>query len=353
MASVFKILNLIFSVFFNTINKTLNLFNPCLYAKRFRVVDKVKGQKQYKSRLWAILVIYQKKEIPFYVKNIIRVLNNLSINILISANDSITAKELNYLSANCNKLLIRKNFGRDFAAYKDALTFLDLKSTDKLLMLNDSIAYFKKNLQKTIAQFIKKEFDIISLYKSYAKKNHYQSFLLSFSNNVLNDKKFTNFWKSYIPFNNRTHAINNGEIRFSTKVLNLYSNSYVINQFRDSAICTKFKSNEWQQLIPDGDKTFYNNIIKDINLNYYLSENFFHNPTHKFAFLSYFINKSLILKNDIYFRGTYSIISISLNLNLLGIDKFEIREFIKILDTQLHFSHLNFYNRYLSKLGLI
>jgi len=131
MTIFIKIFIHIFSILFNSIQKGLNLFSPCLYFKMFRVVNDIEGKKRARGNLWAILVLYEKAEIPFYVKNIIRVLTNLNINILISINDSVSSEALKYLEDNCYKLIVRKNFGRDFSAYKDALTYLDLKKIDR------------------------------------------------------------------------------------------------------------------------------------------------------------------------------------------------------------------------------
>jgi hypothetical protein len=34
----------------------------------FRVVNDIEGRRRVKGNLWAILVLYEKAEIPFYVK---------------------------------------------------------------------------------------------------------------------------------------------------------------------------------------------------------------------------------------------------------------------------------------------
>lgn len=350
-----KIFKFIFCFLFNSVDKGIDLFNPSLYSKKFRVLNEIEGKKSTRGNLWAILVLYEKAEIPFYVKNIIKVLNDLNINILISVNDSINSESLKYLEDNCKKLLVRKNFGRDFSAYKDALTYLNLKNIDKLILLNTSIVYFKKNLQKTMAHFINNEYDIISLYKNFNKKEHYQSFLFSFSNKVITDKKFIHFWKTYTPFNNRTHAIKNGEIKLSTKVLNFYRNYYIVNKFSSSEdfICfDNVDDKTFVTLLPDGEKKFYYSSSPLIKKNDYSWQHYFSNHSHSYAFLSYFKNKSLILKKDIYIRGTYSIPSISFNLKTLDIDKLETDLFMQLLLNQKHHNQLEFFQRTLFLLGL-
>lgn len=345
----------IFRAVFNTIQKGLNLFNPCLYSKMFRVVKNIDGKKKEKGNLWAILVLYEKSEIPFYVKNIIRVLTDLNINTLISVNDSVSSEGLKFLEDNCCKLIIRKNFGRDFSAYKDALIYLDLKKIDKLILLNTSIIYFKKNLQNTMAHFISDEYDVISLFKSHGGKVHYQSFLFSFSNKVLTDKKFTNFWKSYVPFNNRTHAIQNGEIKLSSDVLNFYNNYYVVHQFNVSDDLDSIKNVDvrlFLNLLPDSEKFLFIESLPYISKIDYLSNSFFDNPSHKYAFLSYFKDESLIIKKDIYSRGTFSIPTISNNLKELGIDKEESNLWIQILFNQQHYKQKNPFDKFLDGLGL-
>jgi hypothetical protein len=355
MTIFIKIFIHIFNILFNSIQKGLNLFNPCLHSKMFRVVNDIEGKRRAKGNLWAILVLYEKAEIPFYVKNIIRVLSNLNINILISINDSVSPEALKYLEDNCYKLIVRKNFGRDFSAYKDALTYLDLKKIDKLILLNTSIIYFKKNLQKTIARFISNEYDVISLFKSYSPKAHYQSFLISLSNKVLTDKKFINFWKSYLPFNNRKHSIVNGEIKLSSDVLNFYNNYFVVHKFYVSDDFDSLKDLDIKlfiKLLPDSEKLLFSKSLPYISKIDYVSNVFFDNPSHKYAFLSYFKDKSLILKKDIYVRGTFSIPSISNNLKQLGIDKREAELLIQMLLSQQHYKQMNVFDRFFTILGL-
>ena len=355
MTFFIKIFIYTFSILFNTIQKGVNLFNPCLYFKMFRVVHDIEGKNRVKGNLWAILVLYEKAEIPFYVTNIIRVLNNLNINILISINDSVSSESLKYLEDNCNKLIVRKNFGRDFSAYKDALTFLDLNKIDKLILLNTSIIYFKKNLQKTMARFISNEYDVISLFKSRAGKEHYQSFLISLSKKVLTDKKFINFWKSYLPFNNRKHSIKNGEIKLSSDVLNFYKSSLVVHSFYffdDFKLIKDLDDKLFINLLPNSERLSFMKISTHNLKVEYLNEVFFDNPSHKYAFLSYFKDKSLILKKDIFIRGTFSIPSILNNLNQLGIDKRESQLFLQILISQQHYNSMNVFNRSVFILGL-
>ena len=112
------------------------------------------------------------------------------------------------------------------------------------------ISQFKDNLERV------NEFDFISLNCNYERRLHFQSYFLCFSNIVFQNNKFQDFWKGYIPLNNRFHAIENGEKRLSRKVL---------SNFRSNVLYQSHKLAESISLnLKDYDFTLFGNLPKGL-----------------------------------------------------------------------------------------
>ncbi len=208
-----------------------DLLSPSFYLKqlRFRVVD----CKAMTSPHLAIFVVHQKNDLPFYVKNMVEALIANHVRVVVAVNGEVNADARTYLESHCHRVIYRKNTGRDFGAYQDALSMEILDRFQKVLLVNDSVFYFKKNLKKLIGDTLKSEEDWVALYDNFNEGYHAQSFFLCFGAKVLRSKTFKTFWRGYRPFNLRHRVILKGELYLSHVLVDAGFHCHVIMNGRD------------------------------------------------------------------------------------------------------------------------
>ncbi len=138
----------------------------------------------------------------------------------------LSEESRNWVKSNLSCLIIRKNVGRDFGAWKDAIAILTRKSLidccSQLYLVNDSLILMSNCLNKDrfIKEFINDDFtDVIGLTESWQPRYHLQSYFLKFNKNVIISDTFHLFWKNYSLINSREYSIINGEIGLSQLLL--------------------------------------------------------------------------------------------------------------------------------------
>jgi hypothetical protein len=111
------------------------------------------------------------------------------------------------------------NFGRDFGSYKEGFNFIYTMGFEvecpRVLMLNDSIFYATKGLDQFLAAMRAPKEDVLGATENFEIEHHIGSFCLSFSNRIINNKKFQKFWKSYKNTDVRPKVIRRGEMKLS------------------------------------------------------------------------------------------------------------------------------------------
>lgn len=131
-----------------------------------------------------------------------------------------------WIESSLSSLVVRKNVGRDFGAWKDVIAVLARKSLidccSQLYLVNDSSIFIMNCLNKDrfIREFINDDCtDVIGLTESWQPRYHLQSYFLKFNKNVINSDTFQLFWKNYSLINSREYSILNGEIGLSQLLL--------------------------------------------------------------------------------------------------------------------------------------
>ena len=203
-----------------------DLLSPAFYLKSFRL--KVVDCKKSTSPYLAIFVIYQKNGLSFSIKNMIEALLANQVKVVAAVNGEVSSDTRAYLESHCHRVIYRKNTGRDFGAYQDALGSEILGRYQKVLLVNDSVFYFKKNLKKLIGDTLKSQHDWIALHDNYNVCYHAQSFFLCFGGEVLRSKTFKTFWQDYRPFNLRHYIISRGELKLSQVLFDAGFHCHVI-----------------------------------------------------------------------------------------------------------------------------
>ena len=305
---------------------------------------KEKIEKNPKKRLTIFVAFHNSNKIPQSNLNYINILKKCSFNIIYIHNGNLNKKVLEQLNLLDCYVICRENIGQDFGAWKDGIALLKkYKITEQLkwlLLCNDSnfclggrnSDYFIESFSDALAS--SKEVDFISLNCNYERRLHYQSYFLCLSSNIFQSRIFINFWEKYIPLNHRFHAIESGEKKFTTKVLNKYRPKimYTSHELCDNLILNI--NNDYHFLIknlPKGlfflEAAFENNTRdkEDIKLGILKIINSLesYNPSHVFGLLNIIYLQSPFLKKDVMRQGVFAYSQI---YEIFKIDKLNIEE---------------------------
>lgn len=370
-----------FRLAYDFFHKLRDCFDPKLYSRKYRVSQTINGNSIHNGPTVAIFVLYQKGCIPFYAKNVLNTLNALDVDVVVSVNEDIGQEQIDWLVNNCCLCVLRKNFGRDFGAYKDAIEILNLEKYQKLLLINDSLIYFSKNLDQLFKCFINSPKNLVTLTENFDKCWHAQTHFLALSRKVFLSNKFKIFWSQYRPFNSRPHSIYCGEIKFSLVVLNsfladretIYGSTKIIQSFAGGRGVMGEEVGRLLSLLPDvGD--YRSDLIeflrcqlqyldnadavpilefKKIAINQSLTTAAKNNSSHSFALLSPFVTSTCVIKRDLVFRESYSLSQIELALKDMNIDSSEIESAMKEMTAKGRVSQLSASMRLRALSGII
>ena len=111
------------------------------------------------------------------------------------------------------------NFGRDFGSYKTGFLYLFKKhylvKCPRLILLNDSLFYSRKNLNNFISSLSNTDIEVLGATENHEIEHHLGSFCLSLSNSILTKKKFIKYWKKFRRSDVRPKVIKYGEMKLS------------------------------------------------------------------------------------------------------------------------------------------
>jgi hypothetical protein len=362
-------------------HKLGDCFDPKLYSKKYRVSQTINGNSTHNGPTVAIFVLYQKGRIPFYVKNVLNTLNALHVDVVVTVNDDIGQDQIDWLIQNCSLCILRKNFGRDFGAYKDAIELVNLEKYQKLLLVNDSLFYFSKGLDLVCKNFINSEKDLVVLTENFDKSWHAQTHFMSLSKNVFLSKRFIKFWDEYRPYNSRPHSIFNGEIKFSQDVLRYFATGREV--YYGAGLATEFFAASNSSVIEEINLIL--NLFADIDddrggvirlmkqmlrhqssadpqtllslqrdaINSVVSQVQNKNLSHSLAFLSPYLTGSCIIKRDLVYRESFSLNQVGVALRFIGIDDLEIKLTLNEIMVKGIVSKLPLYSRIKANYGLL
>jgi lipopolysaccharide biosynthesis protein len=115
--------------------------------------------------------------------------------IFVSTCMNLTDSEIKKINTICKKIIIKKNRGLDFSAYKHGLTTeKDLDKYEKLMLTNDSIYGPFFDLNNIISYGEKRNLDMWGATDSYMIKYHIQSYFIVFSKALFLQPLFKKFW---------------------------------------------------------------------------------------------------------------------------------------------------------------
>lgn len=174
------------------------------------------------SRSIAIIAIYPIDQ-KFYLDSLTNLLAGVSANGVkaIGVVNGALPLQIENLLKEFNCIIVRrKNKGRDFGAYQDGINWLykhvGVDNVDRVILVNDTLLWFP-NSERIIRDSLVD--DWTTLYFNLEQHAHAQSFFLSFSNKIIQNKKFKKFWRNYAATKYRRAAIIYGEMGLSSVLI--------------------------------------------------------------------------------------------------------------------------------------
>jgi hypothetical protein len=140
------------------------------------------GTRHHAGGVYAIFLIWQPDETPWYVDNALAAFDEGQANVILVVNHELSAERLLDLKSRCSRIIIRNNAGLDFGGYRDAtLHLLENENPVRLLYLNDSVYFFKKGLTQLFQELAGSEADVAGSFENWQHSYHIQSFCFSVS----------------------------------------------------------------------------------------------------------------------------------------------------------------------------
>jgi len=126
----------------------------------------------------------------------------------------LTAEAMAALQEICACVIIRKNIGYDFGAWRDAIDYLGLPraETEEIICANDSVFGPILPLGDTLRRLDYASADIWGLTESWQTRYHLQSFFLAFGPKAIRAEAFRKFWRSVRPVPLKTYIVKEYEI---------------------------------------------------------------------------------------------------------------------------------------------
>lgn len=180
-----------------------------------RIVTPARGDN------YAIVVKYAKFGLDDGVLGLVAALARQGVNVILVCNGRPHPDHLDRLRADAHRVLVRRNIGRDFGAYRAATLLLEREGLvpNRLLYFNDSVIYLDgPELDRLVAALLATPAGMLGAFENHETRHHLGSFTFGHSAEVVADPAVRRFWRRYRAYSLRPHAILRGEIRLTTLV---------------------------------------------------------------------------------------------------------------------------------------
>ena len=134
----------------------------------------------------------------------------------------LDSKEIKKISKLVNIAIVKENYGYDFGSWKTAMDCLQEYNAEieELLICNDSVYGPISDFSKLIRKFEQSPFDITSITDSFEINYHLQSYFVHFKKQVIDSKKFKEFWDEFQIIEDKNELILRNEIGLSKILVN-------------------------------------------------------------------------------------------------------------------------------------
>jgi rhamnosyltransferase len=250
-----------------------------------------------KEKNFCIYAGYNKKSRirPDVFEQIKSLSSKYSIIYIVSAEDSIKQDPLYFeILKLTSKTIIRNNLGYDFGSWKTGINFLGekLKNINSLLLMNDSLYGPIFSMDQIIYNTLNSPFDIISMTASEQFGYHAQSYYISYTNKVINNKIFKYFWnncpiKNIYSDKDKIQMILKYEVQFSRILLKMGFSHKSLFNIQDKLNPTIYS---WDKLIDLGMPFIKNALLFD-------AQDKFTEAAIDFNNIEYYLNKNPLILN--------------------------------------------------------
>lgn len=157
--------------------------------------------------------------------------------VFVTNSKELEDESLEALKGLCDVILIRRNVGYDFGAFKEGIAFLGrkLESLECLLLANDSVYGPFYSLRSITARMDFRKADAWAVVDSWERLYHLQSFFLLFSPKVLNDPVFPAFWRRVRNVRSKYWVIRRYEIPLSRALMKKGLRCRALNRSREAS----------------------------------------------------------------------------------------------------------------------
>ncbi|WP_297369998.1 rhamnan synthesis F family protein [Acidocella sp.] len=141
--------------------------------------------------------------------------------VFVTNSGKLAPEALERLREICAVVLVRKNIGYDFGAWRDALEALDLPRADtrEIILANDSVFGPIKPLVGILERFDYEQADVWGLTDSWQSLYHLQSFFLAFGPRALGSRAWRKFWDGVRPVPLKAYIVREYEVGITQAML--------------------------------------------------------------------------------------------------------------------------------------
>lgn len=187
------------------------------YVMTFGKKPIVHFERPYEGQKILLLALYEKGILRPDIENLLDAAKRQGLYII--AINTLKIQHPKTLKDRIDCYIERPNFGRDFGSYKTGFFHFYKRGweqqCERLLMLNDSLFYSKKNLAKFLKQMVTTEIEVLGATENHEIEHHLGSFCISIKQNILQDWRFKKFWQRYSNTDIRPIVIKKGEMKLS------------------------------------------------------------------------------------------------------------------------------------------
>ena len=207
--------------------------------------DKVVLEKPYNGKKILLLALYEKGVLRADIENLLATAKKQGVYTLCINTLKLDAPEKYQGLMDC--YIERYNFGRDFGSYKTGVNHLYKRNwheqCPRLLILNDSLFYSKKNLEAFIKNMLSTDMEVLGATENHEIEHHIGSFCLSLDSSIVKHNKFKRYWKEYSNSDLRPTVIKRGEMQLSKALHRCVSSQNNIRALYDTAWLSEYIKN--------------------------------------------------------------------------------------------------------------
>lgn len=180
------------------------------------VIRSIPGERNLAAARRCVVFVHFDRQgvVHDFVYHYLRSLTDVGFCIVFVSNShNLRQCDIEKLTPMCGQILIRKNRGLDFGAYRDGIAHIpDVAGLDALLLANDSVYGPIYRLDDILAKMDPGKADVWGATDSWEFNFHLQSYFVLFYPPVLKSEAFRRFWKRVRLVQSKTWVIRKYEV---------------------------------------------------------------------------------------------------------------------------------------------